>query len=335
MTLFVRPTARLTLLALPLALTAALPALAQSANSGSNVTVYGRVDLGAGRYAQDIKSSEDTKAMVQDSSTARLGFRGTEDLGGGLSAFFNLEHRFKADTGVQDGVMWKDKAFVGIGHKQFGSITLGRISSPGDNNGIAGRYEAFGGDSLASNGSRGAKLVAKWDNTVYYQAPRWSGFSFGAAVSEASATQRKRVSGIQADYIQGPVLASVTYQTDASATDDWKTLALAGTYDFKVVKLMGIWAKSSDLNVANNGEQTVLTLGAQIPAGPGQVRVSWQKRDDNAALGSAAERRLGLGYHYPLSKQVSLNLSLAHHGYRKGTVDNGVMQYETAVRYNF
>lgn len=313
-----------------LLLAVALPAMAQS-----NVTMYGRIDLGAGKYATDVKTSTATDYQVTDSSTARWGLRATEDLGGGLSAFFNIEHRFKADTGVQDGVMWKDKAFVGIGHKQFGSVTLGRISSPGDNNGIAGRYEAFGGDSLASNGSRGAKLVAKWDNTVYYQAPRWSGFSFGAAVSEATATQRKRVSGVQADYIQGPVLASITYQTDASATDDWKTLALAGTYDFKVVKLLGIWAKSSDLNVANNGEQTVITLGAQIPAGPGQVRVSWQKRDDNAALGSAKERRLGVGYHYPLSKQVSLNLSLAHHGYRKGAVDNGVMQYETAVRYNF
>jgi len=313
-----------------LLLAVTLPAMAQS-----NVTMYGRIDVGAGKYATDVKTSTATDYQVTDSSTARWGLRATEDLGGGLSAFFNIEHRFKADTGVQDGVMWKDKAFVGIGHKQFGSVTLGRISSPGDNNGIAGRYEAFGGDSLASNGSRGAKLVAKWDNTVYYQAPRWSGFSFGAAVSEASATQRKRVSGVQADYIQGPVLASITYQTDASATDDWKTLALSGTYDFKVVKLLGIWAKSSDLNVANNGEQTVITLGAQIPAGPGQVRVSWQKRDDNAALGSAEERRLGLGYHYPLSKQVSLNLSLAHHGYRKGAVDNGVMQYETAVRYNF
>lgn len=313
-----------------LLLAVALPAMAQS-----NVTMYGRIDLGAGKYATDVKTSTATDYQVTDSSTARWGLRATEDLGGGLSAFFNIEHRFKADTGVQDGVMWKDKAFVGIGHKQFGSVTLGRISSPGDNNGIAGRYEAFGGDSLASNGSRGAKLVAKWDNTVYYQAPRWSGFSFGAAVSEATATQRKRVSGVQADYIQGPVLASITYQTDASATDDWKTLALAGTYDFKVVKLLGIWARSSDLNVANNGEQTVITLGAQVPAGPGQVRVSWQKRDDNAALGSAAERRLGLGYQWPLSKQVSLNWSAVQHRYTKGTVNNSVFQYETALRYNF
>lgn len=320
----------------PLATTGLLLAMALPALAQSNVSMYGRIDLGVGKYAKDVKTSTDTDDQVTDSSTARWGLRGSEDLGGGLSAFFNIEHRFKADTGMQDGtLMWKDKAFVGLRHNDWGSVTLGRISSPGDNNGIAGRYEAFGGDSLASNGSRGARLVAKWDNTVYYQAPRWSGFSFGAAVSEASAAQRKRVSGVQADYIQGPVLASITYQTDASATDDWKTLALAGTYDFKVVKLLGIWARSSDLNTANNGEQTVITLGAQIPAGPGQVRVSWQKRDDNVALGSAEERRLGVGYHYPLSKQVSLNLSLAHHGYRKGTVDNGVMQYETALRYNF
>jgi predicted porin len=337
MTPFVRPAARLALLALPLALTAALPAFAQSANDSSHVTVYGRVDLGVGRYAKDVKSSEDTIAMVQDSSTARLGFRGTEDLGGGLSAFFNLEHRFKADTGSQDGsLMWKDKAFLGLAHTRYGQLTLGRQSSPLDMRGVNGRFEAFGGDSLASNGSRGAKFVAKWDNAAYYQSPSFAGLAFGVAYAAKESALGKNLSGVQVDYASGPLVLSLGQQTDASATDDWTSLALAGSYDFRVAKVMAIWAKSTDLGTNDQGEQKVLTVGVQIPAGPGQIRASYQNREDNAAQGGAEEKRLGLGYQYTLSKRSSINLSLARHHYQKGSVNNTVpLQYEVALRHNF
>ena len=342
---FVRPTActvrtapRLVLLALPLALGAAVPALAQSTNgNASGVTVYGRVDLGMGRYAKDFKTSEDTMAMQQDSSTARLGFRGTEDLGDGLSAFFNLEHRFKADTGNQDGnLMWKDKAFVGLAHTTYGQLTLGRQSSPLDMRGVNGRFEAFGGDSLASNGGRGAKFVAKWDNAAYYQSPSFSGLAFGLAYAAKEAALSKNLTGFQVDYESGPLVLSIGQQTDASTTDDWKSLALAGTYNFGVAKVLMIWAKSTDVGTDNKGEQTALTLGVQIPAGPGQIRASYQRREDNPALGAAEEKRLGVGYQYVLSKRSSVNLSLVRHNYQKGSVDNTVpLQYEVALRHNF
>ncbi len=326
------------LCALPLALSAAGPVWAQSSPAGSSgVTVYGRVDVGMGRYAQDIKTSEDTLAEQRDSSTARLGFKGTEDLGGGLSAFFNLEHRFKADAGTQDGtMMWKDKAFVGLDHTRYGQLRLGRQSSPLDMRGVSGRFEAFGGDSLASNGGRGAKFVAKWDNAAYYQSPSWGGFAFGVAHAAKESSLSRNLRGFQIDYESGPLVLSVGQQLDASATDDWKSLALAGTYDFKVVKVLGIWAKSSGIGTDNQGEQIAWTVGAQIPAGPGQIRTSYQHRKDNEALGGAEEKRLGLGYQYVLSKRSSVNLSLARHNYQASGVDNTVpLQYEVALRHNF
>lgn len=332
-----RHPAHLAWIALPLALSLSGPIWAQSTDTGSNVTVYGRVDLGMGRYAKDIKTTEDTITEQRDSSTARLGFRGKEDLGGGLSAIFNLEHRFKADTGTQDGsLMWKDKAFVGLAHTQYGQLTLGRQSSPLDMRGVSGRFEAFGGDSLASNGGRGAKFVAKWDNAAYYQSPNWGGFSFGVAQARKESTLSKNPGGFQADYENGPLLLSIGQQTDASDTDDWKSLALAGSYNFGVAKVLVIWAKSTDVGTDNKGEQTALTLGVQIPAGPGQIRASYQNREDNAALGGAEEKRLGVGYQYVLSKRSSINVSLVRHNYQSGVIDHtSPALYEVALRHNF
>lgn len=331
-----RHSARFALLALPLALTAALPALAQSSNGDRSLTVYGRVDLAMGKYAKDIKTSEDTQSEQRDSSTARLGFRATEKVKDGLTAFVQLEHRFKADTGAQDGtLMWKDKAFVGLTDTTYGEIRLGHQSSPLDMRGVNGRFEAFGGDSLASSGSRGAKFVAKWDNATYYQSPSFNGVAFGVAYAPKETTLSKNLSGVQVDYESGPLVLSLGQQTDADAKDDWTSLALAGSYDFKVAKVMAVWAKSSDVNTDDKGEQTVMTLGVQIPAGPGQIRTSYQQREDNDALGGAEETRLGMGYQYQLSKTSSVNFSLLRHNYKKAKVDNTPMQYEVALRHNF
>src|SRR6187551_782694 len=85
---------------------AVLGAFAGAASAQSSVTIYGSVDMavakgdggtagnnGGGAGGADVWS-------LQQSNANRLGFRGNEDLGGGLSAQFQIEHRFNADTGA-------------------------------------------------------------------------------------------------------------------------------------------------------------------------------------------------------------------------------------------
>ena len=77
----------------------------------SEVTIYGRVDLG---YVKDVGSSVKT---LRDGATSMLGFRGAEDLGGGLSVFFDLDHRFIARWLTRcDGHGW------GIGRFRFNRL---------------------------------------------------------------------------------------------------------------------------------------------------------------------------------------------------------------------
>ncbi len=72
---------------------------AATAQAQSNVTVYGLVDLG-------IAKTTGQPTVQRENNASRLGFKGTEDLGGGLSAIFNLESEFLADTGAQKGVLF-------------------------------------------------------------------------------------------------------------------------------------------------------------------------------------------------------------------------------------
>src|SRR5262249_11633182 len=75
---------------------AALAAVAGAASPQSNVTIYGRVDLSLAQQADAIDNKE-----VRNGSGNRLGFKGTEELGDGLRAVFQLEHRFNGDDGKQ------------------------------------------------------------------------------------------------------------------------------------------------------------------------------------------------------------------------------------------
>jgi predicted porin len=83
-----------------LAAVALLAAIGAGAQAQSNVTVYGKLDLG---YGKPIGTDLD---QMLDAAGSRLGFRGTEDLGGGLKALFGIEHRFNPDTGLPAAIFW-------------------------------------------------------------------------------------------------------------------------------------------------------------------------------------------------------------------------------------
>ena len=107
----------------------ALALAAQAASAQSSVTLYGRVDVGLQHVDNGVAT------MRVDSGTytsSRLGFRGTEDLGGGLSALFFMETGFNADTGVAQGGtrLFNRGSYVGLSSKTAGTVTIGRQYVP-------------------------------------------------------------------------------------------------------------------------------------------------------------------------------------------------------------
>jgi predicted porin len=106
---------------------AVLAASTSAAWAQSSVTLYGIVDA-AVRYTSNANAGTSTKTMTPGGmSQSRLGVNVTEDMGGGLKALVNMEHRFSSDTGaVSSSTDFWRQAWVGLQSNEFGQIRLGR-----------------------------------------------------------------------------------------------------------------------------------------------------------------------------------------------------------------
>ena len=168
------------LIALALAGLVAGPAFAQS-----NVTVYGIIDtfVGYGK-AGDAKFSGLSNGMLNG---PRIGFKGTEDLGNGLKAKFVLEQGFSSNDGEPNSSkQFHRQAWAGL-EGAFGLVGLGRQYAPG--------YYSYRNDPMQAGPMDPRAIVIsgnnatsrplqiqsgsrqRWDNSINYQSPNWSGFS--------------------------------------------------------------------------------------------------------------------------------------------------------------
>jgi len=99
-----------------------------TAHAQSSVTVYGIIDTGL-TYTSKVGATNSSRFSLDsgDMATSRIGFKGVEDLGGGLSAIFNLENGFNNDTGGLGtaNTLFDRKSVVGLSGA-FGTVTLGR-----------------------------------------------------------------------------------------------------------------------------------------------------------------------------------------------------------------
>lgn len=151
----------------------------------SSVTVYGIYDLGVTRVS-NIAGSAMTRLDDSILRGNRLGFRGTEDLGGGMSAFFTLEMGFAGDTGAlrQGGLGFGRASIVGLASPSFGEISLGRQFDQMSATLI--RFSpVFGAGIYSATVGDGDRVGGQWlNNMVTYKSPeiahfRWVGqYSF-------------------------------------------------------------------------------------------------------------------------------------------------------------
>lgn len=109
---------------------AAAAALTAGAAQAQNVTIAGRLDLGVQRVDNGVTT--DNRVDSGSYTASRLTVRGTEDLGGGLSALFFMESGIGADVGTASGGnrFWNRGAYVGLSSTQFGTLTIGRQYVP-------------------------------------------------------------------------------------------------------------------------------------------------------------------------------------------------------------
>ena len=241
-----------------LAAVAVLGAFAGSALA-ADVQLYGIVDTGVGYNHVDVDGlgdgqDIDTFQMKSgQASGSRFGFKGTEDLGNGLTVGFILEDGITSDDGAESGVMFNRESSLFV-EGGFGKFAMGRIGSI--NNGQSswakvGMISAFGtsdwGGYSATVGNI-MSLAGQWDNMIAYQTPDFAGFKVYAqygmgANGDENESSSDRYYALGATYNNGPLagyfaIDSINYESVQNKdVDDSLTVTLGGSYDFEVVKV--------------------------------------------------------------------------------------------------
>ncbi|MFA7287168.1 MAG: porin [Patescibacteria group bacterium] len=325
-----------------------LVALAVLAASGasfaqSSVTVYGIVDMWVGSL--DNGTTSTTLLNSGGVSANRWGLKGSEDLGGGLKANFNLEQGFNSDTGAAATAnsAFSRQSWVGFSGG-FGEVRVGRTTTPFDD--VSGVANALFDSDLspmygvgAPNGVfASATYVARPNNTIFYQAPDFGGFSGAISYSlDESVAAAPNVTSMNLTYAAGPVAVQLGYQTEdivntVGLPDDYSVVRLGGSYDFGTFKLMANYGQATSIGNQSGFDATDYQIGADIPVGSALVvSVSYAKSDDSnpAAFAAAEQSREGYGIAaaYNLSKRTFL-----YGGYQAATTSQaGVADVDSSL----
>jgi predicted porin len=155
-------------------------ALASAASTAQTVTVYGRLTL----TANQIETGSNSKLRELRDNASRLGFRGVEDLGGGLQASFGLEMGFSADTGLLTDPVYRN-SYVAL-RGGWGTVALGRLDSANPT-GSPLYSQIISLTSFAPNDA-GATATStsmqnarnRTSNSIGYASPTWAGASLRA-----------------------------------------------------------------------------------------------------------------------------------------------------------
>lgn len=299
-------------------------ATAFSATAAAQVTLYGRVDLSVAQQADAVKNTE-----LRNGSGSRFGVRGTEDLGDGLKAVFQLEHRFNADTGSQSNAtrFWEGKSIVGL-EGGFGRLTLGREENPAYTL-SQNPADPWGGDTVAGNGSIVAGRIGstRYSDAVNYRYAG-GGFTFGAQMTEGDGLDDRPYS-LGLAYAAGPVRLGLGYENPGDADDDW--LTLSGSYDFGAFRLIGLVGNGDN---ANGQKHRSWLLAATAKLGAGELRGSYGQLK-NTTLDVVADKQFALGYHHALSKRTTVYADLINEKRDNLPSNRKSTGWDVGIKHNF
>lgn len=251
---------------------AVLGSVAGVAQAQSSVTMYGLVDVFAGREKTEVIGVSSTSTTVLNSgglATSRWGVQGSEDLGGGLKAIFKLEQGFDASNGTATAsTAFNRQSWVGL-EGGFGTVQLGNVWSAFDDVFYIGN-SIF--DAVAFSPAYKVLSVAGYNdkprNAVRYTSPNFGGFS--AAVShglDENAAAKNDQTDFNLQYAAGPLTAAFAYQLQNDAAGvglDGKYTYLTAAYDFGVAVLKGGFGNTRNVTAANV-KTTDWQIGADFP----------------------------------------------------------------------
>jgi predicted porin len=316
---------------------AALSTLAAgSVLAQSNVTIYGRLNETVERQ----KSGSVSSTRVVDNSS-RIGFKGAEDLGGGLKALFVIEHGFAADTGAAGSPFWDRESTVGLSHATFGTLRLGNMPA-------SEAYFATADYISMHNHDTGTSSDALWGNTgavpanyiavgglknaIAYTSPTFAGLRADVQyrVPEGTANHQR---AFALNFDRGPLHLGF----GAEANTDRRSYTLRGLYELGAFTLGGYYERNSGSSTKRNN----IRLAGMYALGASEFHANVGVAGKvNGGDGTDA-KQYTLGYNYNLSKRTKVYTfytkvdNKANAAYLTGVLGNDFQSFALGIRHNF
>ncbi|MES2184157.1 MAG: porin [Pseudomonadota bacterium] len=338
---------------------AGLAAVALSAQAQSSVTVFGVIDA-TYQHASQGGVSIDRLNGTGGNQISRLGFRGVEDLGGGLSAGFVLDMGLNIDTGLGSpisannqtaipagGLVFNRRSTVSLSSSSLGELRLGRDFTPTywnltffDPFGTAGAGSAA--NIIQSNLSQVSTLqtALRASNSIGYFLPRLGGW-YGQAMYAMGENGSAAANGTRHDgnfaggrlgYAAGGFDAAIAHGTTSLASGDVTTTNAGVSYNLGFIKPMAQYFQDRKGKIAGPNKSSGYLVGANLVWGAGYFPVSYSRIHNNAAVERSANQ-LAVGYVYNLSKRTALytTLSRIHNGAGAAVGGGGVVGVANAT----
>jgi predicted porin len=313
---------------------AALGLFAGAASAQSSVTLYGIVDLNLSY----IKNDESSYSVGQDGmASSRLGFRGVEDLGGGLKASFLLEGALGPDTGkgtssygngnTATAFEFRRRSYLALSN-QWGELRVGReytptfwnitVFDPFGTNGIGAASNLYLSSQIRSVTSAGDAFgtLVRANNTVSYILPAGlygPGLYGQVMVAAGESAALNKYWGGRIGYGAGPFDIAGAYGVtaiDVADTLDMTNWNIGGSWNFgSFGKLSGYYGRLEvDLPAGGNAQQNNYYIGYAIPFGQWNFKASWGYVDQGGVqtFTSNEATQWAIGADYNLSKRTAI-----------------------------
>ena len=327
-----------------LALAALAPAAAMAADS--NVTIYGIIDYGFASRGSNDDGQNQTRGRNGRlnefaggiSAGNRIGFKGSEDLGNGLKAIFEIEFGFKGDDTNGTTFNKNRHSWVGL-TGGFGTLLGGRVD--GARYSFVGKYDPFKNQTVGQAASifgytSNLGQADRADNAVVYITPElFPGFKMLAAytksllgqegqgstsvpgVTAAAAPGQNIKTGdsplyaIAALYDNGPISAVLDYENlkiyGVSGDSKFDLYVAGASYDFGVAKLSGYYEHTKGKDNAQGIKGDGWMLGVSAPIGPVTLKASYvDGKDKSDGVDKNDCKKYAVGAEYSLSKRTAL-----------------------------
>lgn len=296
---------------------------ASSVSAQSSVTLYGLLDVSTGSF-QNAGAARVKEVAGGKLSTSYVGFRGSEDLGGGLRAEFALEQFLRADTGTNGrftgDAFYARNAFVGL-QGGFGSVRLGRnttllfvstlvFNAFGDSFGFSPAIRQL----FTPNMGQAFLGDTGWNNSVLYGSPRLGGLTVQALINAGEGASGATGSNLSASalYFAGPLGAAVAWQRvkngAVAAPAGWRdqdTVQVGASYGFGTVKLFGQFTRVST-QASVNTDADLYGIGASVPLAGGRLIAQYGRATADLGAAKNTSQTASAGYVHDLSKRTEL-----------------------------